>query len=108
MSSQCYNVVGVTFEGRQQLLSDFFRSYRHGGKYDVRLKHEKNNQYDKNAVSVNLDFGGADYRKVGYISRQDNGLLVKHLGKVKCAYLRSMGPNHNGDIGLTIEAEFDD
>lgn len=108
MSSQCYNVVGVTFEGRQQVLSDFFKGYRHGGKYDVRLEREPDNPYDGNAIAVRLDVGGADYRHVGYISRQDNALLGKALPKLKTARLHSMGPNYKGDIGLTIEAEFDD
>lgn len=108
MSSQCYNVVGVTFEGRQQVLQEFFRNYKVGGKYDVSLEKEDDNQYDPNAIAVSLDMGNSDFRKVGYISRQDNVLLGKVLGKLKTAKLRSMGPNRNGDIGLTIEAEFDD
>ena len=44
MSNQHYSVVGVTFENRQEILSDFFKGYRHGGKYSVKLVHETDNQ----------------------------------------------------------------
>ena len=94
MSNQHYSVVGVTFENRQEILSDFFKGYRHGGKYSVKLVHEADNQYDPNAVAVHLDVGGGVFRGVGYISRQES--------------LRSIGPNYRGDIGLTIEAEVED
>ena len=108
MSIQHYPVVGVTFEGRQQILSDFFKGYHHGAHYAVALEREPSNQYDPNAISVSLDVGGSDFRKVGYISKQDNQLLGKVLDKVKTARLKSIGPNYKGDLGLTIEAEFDD
>ena len=108
MSSQCYSVVGVTFEGRQDILSDFYKSYRHGGHYDVMLEREPDNQYDKNAISVSLDVGNSDFKKVGYISKQDNELLGTVMDRLKTAKVHSMGPNYKGDIGLTIEAEFDD
>ena len=110
MSNQRYNVVGVTFENRQSILSDFFKHYKHGGKYPVLLNHEINNQYDKNAIAVHLDVGGSNFKHVGYISKLDNEALVETLdaGKVKTARLYSMGPNYKGDIGLTIEAEVED
>ncbi len=110
MTNQCYSVVGVTFENRQQILSDFYKHYRHGGKYDVLLIHEDDNKYDKNAIGVMLDVGGCKYEHVGYISRQENEGLVPIVdaGKVRSAKLHSMGPNYKGDIGLTIEAELED
>ena len=108
MSSQCYNVVGVTFDGRQEILSDFFRGYKHGGNYGVSIESEPENQYDKNAIAVRLDVGNGNYKHVGYISKQDNELLGKVMDKVKTAKLHSMGPNYKGDIGLTIEVEFED
>lgn len=108
MSNQCYNVVGVTFEDRQEVLSNFFKNYKVGGHYSVNLEKEPNNPYDKNAIAVHLDVGGSNYKHVGYISKQDNVLLGSALGKMKTAKLRSMGPNYKGDIGLTVEVEFDD
>ena len=110
MENQHYNVVGVTFEDRQEILSDFFKNYRHGGKYNVKLVHEADNQYDSNAVAVQLDVGGGVFKGVGYISRQENKALSQSVdaGKVKSASLRSIGPNYKGDIGLTIEAEVED
>ena len=110
METKCYGVVGVTFENRQDILSRFFKGYRHGGKYDVRLVHEADNQYDANAVAVMLDVGGGDFKGVGYIARQENEALSRNVdeGKVRSARLRSIGPNYRGDIGLTIEAEVED
>lgn len=110
MSNQHYSVVGVTFENRQEILSDFFKGYRHGGKYNVKLVHEANNQYDSNAVAVHLEVGEGIFKGVGYISRQENKALSQSVdaGKVKNASLRSIGPNYKGDIGLTIEAEVED
>ena len=110
MSNQHYSVVGVTFENRQEILSDFFKGYRHGGKYSVKLVHETDNQYDPNAVAVHLDVGGGVFKGVGYISRQENKALSQSVdaGKVRSASLRSIGTNYRGDIGLTIEAEVED
>lgn len=110
MSIHCYGVVGVTFEGRQQILSDFFRTYRHGSKHLVKLVHESDNQYDPNAVAVHLNVNGTDYKHVGYISKNENQAVLSALnaGKVKSASLRSIGPNYCGDLGLTIEAEVED
>lgn len=110
MSKQHYSVVGVTFENRQEILSDFFKTYRHGGKYNVKLVHEADNQYDSNAVAVHLEVSEGIFKGVGYISRQENKALSQSVdaGKVKNASLRSIGPNYKGDIGLTIEAEVED
>ena len=108
MISHCYNVVGVTFEGRQDVLNAFYRKYRVGGAYDVLLEKEPNNPYDSNAIAVVLDVGNSDYRQVGYISKQDNVLLGKMLGRLKKASLHSMGPNAKGEIGLTVLVEFEE
>lgn len=108
MSNQHYAVVGVTFEDRQSILSDFYRTYKVGGKYGVSLEAEPQNPYDPNAISVSLECADGEYRQVGYISKQDNVSLGKALGKVRTARLLSMGPNSKGDIGLNIDVEFDD
>lgn len=108
MKSQCYNVVGVTFENRQDILNSFYKNYKIGGNYNVRLESEPSNPYDKNAIAVRLDVGGADYKHVGYISKQENVQLGQKLGKMKTASLCSMGPNSKGELGLTIQVEFED
>ena len=109
MRNQPYDVVGVTFEGRQEILDKFFKNtYKIGGSYAVRLVREPDNKYDKNAVAVYLDLGGSDFKQVGYISKQENQKLIADFGKMKTASVASMGPNSFGDIGLTIKVEFDD
>ena len=40
------------------------------------LVHEKDNEYDKNAVAVFT----LDYKKVGYISKNENRMLAEDLG----------------------------
>lgn len=108
MSKELHDVVGVTFEGRQQILSDFYKGYKVGGKYEVILEREPNNPYDKNAIAVHLDVGHMDYKQVGYISKNENQSLGLKLDKLRCARLNSMGPTAKGDLGLTIQVEFDD
>ena len=104
-----YDVVGVTFEGRQQILNDFYKNYKVGGFHEVKLECEPDNQYDQNAIGVHLDVGGSDFKQVGYISRMDNVRLGNMLktGKFKRASLCSMGPNSKGELGLKIQAVFD-
>lgn len=103
-----YNVVGVTFEGRQDVLNDFFKNkYAVGGDYDCQLFLENDNQYDKNAVAVFLDTGN-EFKSVGYISKGENVELRKIFGQIESVKLASMGPNYKGIIGLSIAVELDD
>lgn len=107
MEIRNYVVVGVTFEHRQDILSDFYKNYHHGTHYDVNLIKEDNNPYDSNAVAVNIDVNG-EMKNVGYISKKENVELRQRFDKIKNAHVRSIGPNINGDLGLSINVEFDD
>lgn len=102
-----YNVVGVTFEHRQDILSNFFKNYKHGGYYNVSLLKEDNNPYDNNAISVNLEVNNKT-ECIGYISKKENVELRNMMDKIKDAKIKSIGPNHNGDLGVSIVIEFDD
>lgn len=105
MNKQKYTVVGVTFENRQDILNDFYKNYKHGGKYDVFLFKEDDNPYDANAISVNIEINGS-IKRVGYISKKENIELRTKIEKIINAKVNSIGPNHNGDLGLSIEVEF--
>ena len=104
--NKSYNVVGVTFEHRQDILSNFFKNYKHGAYYNVSLLKEDENPYDKNAVSVNLDVNGK-VECIGYISKNENIELRNLMDKIKDAKVKSIGPNRNGDLGVSILVEFD-
>lgn len=68
-------VAGVTFEGRQTVLSDVYEM-QESRKYPItaELIREPSNQYDPNAIAVkvNVDWDGMMYppRPIGYVPRQ--------------------------------------
>ena len=99
-----YPVVGVTFEGRQDILNEFYRSYKAGGSYGVKLVSEDDNPYDANAVAVHLETEPGTYRQVGYLSRDVNAKAREMAPRLASAKLRSIGPNRKGQIGLTVDA----
>lgn len=109
LSKKNYQIVGVTFENRQEFLSDFYKKYKVGGKYGVLLEREDDNLYDKNAIVVAItDLNSSTLNKVGYISKNDNVELRKKFDNIITARLLSIGPNYKGDIGLTIEVAFEE
>ena len=101
-----YPVVGVTFENRQDILGEFYKTYKSGGKYGVKLVEETDNAYDPNAVAVHLETSPGTYRHVGYISKNDNVLAKERMPRLESARLRSIGPNRKGQIGLTIDVAY--
>ena len=101
-----YQVVGVTFDGRQKVLADFLKSYKAGKQYDVVLMPENDNAYDSNAVSVALEVNGK-YECVGYIAKELNQQLRNEMNFISSSRLKSIGYGTNGKIGLTIYVDFD-
>ena len=57
-------VVGVTFEGRQDILAELYSMQEEGTELTGRLKREMENRYDSNAVAVEVEA-----RQVGYIPK---------------------------------------
>lgn len=102
-----YHVVGVTFEGRQKVLAEFFKTYKVGRQYDVVLMPENNNAYDPNAISVALEVNGK-YQCVGYIPKELNQELRNKMNFIASSRLKSIGYGTNGKIGITIRVDFDD
>jgi hypothetical protein len=107
-TTETYQVVGVTFDGRQDILSDFFKkTYRVGGNYPIMLFLDNTNKYDKNAISVNAEIDG-ELKSLGFISRDENIELRKKFTRIIDSKIHSMGPNYRGIIGLSIDIDFDD
>ena len=104
-----YRVVGVTFEGRQERLSEFYRNYRVGHQYGVNLVPEDANPYDANAVAVHLEVLPGHYEMVGYLSgkNSDNVVARELMPKMRSASLGTIGPTRKGDIGLNITVTYD-
>lgn len=96
------NIVGVTFENRQEILSEFYdKVYQEGSKNPVQLLLDDNNEYDKNAIVVALEVDG-EFKPVGFISKDDNIELRKVFSNIETVYLQSMGANYKGILGGTI------
>ena len=90
-------IVGVTFEGRQEVLAVL------NGDELLRLRREADNQYDKNAVAVDVQFG-EDWSPIGYIAKDKNEKLAAQLdagGQVAIRIASLTG----GDIGKNGEAK---
>lgn len=103
MELRILNIVGVTFDNRQEILKDFYDNvYKEGSKNPIQLLLEDNNPYDKNAIVVALDVGGGELKHVGYISKDDNVELRRVFDKIENVYLQSMGANYKGILGGTI------
>lgn len=102
MEKRILNIVGVTFENRQEILKDFYDNiYKEGSKNPVQLLLEDNNPYDKNAIVVALEING-ELKPIGYISKDDNIELRKVFNRIESVYLQSMGANYKNIIGGTI------
>lgn len=65
-------IVGVTFEGRQDVLAVL------KGDEMIRVRREADNKFDKLAVAVDVLFG-EDWSPVGYIAKDKNAKLAAHL-----------------------------
>lgn len=108
MEKRILNIVGVTFENRQEILKDFYDNiYKEGSKNPIQLLLEDNNPYDKNAIVVALEING-ELKPIGYISKDDNIELRKVFNRIENVYLQSMGANYKNIIGGTIAVIIDD
>lgn len=65
-------LVGVTFEGRQAVISTLT------GKEQLRVRREADNEYDPNAVAVDV-LKGEDWLPIGYIAKDKNLEIAKSL-----------------------------
>lgn len=102
METRILNIVGVTFENRQEILKEFYDNvYKEGSRNPIQLLLEDNNPYDKNAIVVALEING-ELKPIGYISKDDNVELRRVFDKIENVYLQSMGANYKNILGGTI------
>ena len=76
------NVVGTTFEGRQDVLKEMHLQRWRGKSLRGRLRREPDNPYDTNAVAVDLtgDSGsGKTWHHVGYIPKALAAKLAERM-----------------------------
>ena len=70
-----YNVVGVTFEGRQKTIQKYYKQLCENGKrLPCHLILEDDNKFDKNAVAVYI-CGEDKLQQIGYISKDQNSFI---------------------------------
>ncbi len=101
-------LVGVTFEGRQDIISNL-----HGDE-EVRFRREPENEYDPNAVAVDVAVernaeGDRDWHPIGYIAKDKNSELAKLLTEGKEAEIRitsiTGGEGKSYGVNVYIEHE---
>ena len=95
-------LVGVTFEGRQAVLSVLT------GSEPLRVRREADNQYDKSAVAVDA-FVKKEWLPVGYIAKDKNEQLAATLDAGNDAFIKigSITGGVKGNIyGMNIYLEY--
>jgi hypothetical protein len=93
-------IVGTTFEGRQDVIASL------KGDETIRLRREPDNQYDPNAVAVDVKL--KDWTPIGYISK-DNSDISTLLDKGKKVEITLSSITGGGDknFGINIEVKHD-
>lgn len=103
MPSFYLKIAGVTFEGRQRLISDLSRKGKLNPGTLLRLVAEPDNPYDSNAVKV-MTIGGDT---LGYIPKQHNSTIAYNL-RIGKQYKVTVSAVTGGDelLGVNIMLEY--
>ena len=94
-------LVGVTFEGRQAVISTLKGGER------LRARREPENEYDKNAVAVDV-YVNKEWLPIGYIAKDKNQEIAKSMDageKVKIV-LSNITGGDGKSFGINIELEY--
>lgn len=109
-------LVGVTFEGRQDIIGTL------AGDETIRFRREPDNEYDKNAVAVDVlregvvihdDEGNtgevSEWIPIGYIARDKNAELAKVLsnGKYASIELKEITGGDDKAFGVNVYIEYE-
>jgi hypothetical protein len=96
-------LVGVTFEGRQAVISTL------KGKEQLRVRREAENEYDKNAVAVDVQVG-EEWLPIGYIAKDKNLEIAKSMdAEVPVQIVLSTITGGNGkSFGINIELQYNE
>jgi len=94
-------LVGVTFEGRQAVISTL------KGKEPLRVRREAENEYDKNAVAVDVQVG-EEWLPIGYIAKDKNLEIAKSMdAEVPVQIVLSIITGGSGkSFGVNIELQY--
>jgi len=117
MNKVSYNskLVGVTFEGRQDVISGLT------GREPLRFRREPDNEYDKNAVAVDalilredpntypFPFTIEEWSPIGYIAKDKNSEIAKALDEGKEASIRISEITGGGErsFGVNVYIEYE-
>lgn len=106
LNQKTYSVVGVTFDGRQDVLRKYYAEFVKTGKLrNCELILENDNKFDPNAISVMIQ-GNDCLEEIGFISKNENQELRKMFDNIKDIRVKSMGRTEKGDIGISILVSF--
>lgn len=96
-------LVGVTFEGRQAVISTL------KGDEPLRVRREADNEYDPNAVAVDVQVGD-ELLPIGYIARDKNLEIAKSLdaGIPVEIKLASLTGGNGKSFGVNIELQYNE
>lgn len=94
-------LVGVTFEGRQEVIATL------RGKEPLRVRREKDNQYDPKAVAVDV-YKNDEWLPIGYIAKDKNADISRSLDAGETAYIQISDITGGGDksFGVNISLEY--
>ena len=94
-------LVGVTFEGRQAVISTL------KGNEPLRVRREAENEYDPNAVAVDVQVG-EEFLPIGYIAKDKNLEIAKSLdaGIPVQIVLASLTGGSGKSFGVNIELQY--
>lgn len=94
-------LVGVTFEGRQKVIATL------RGKEPLRVRREKDNQYDPKAVAVDV-YKNDEWLPIGYIAKDKNADISRSLDAGETAYIQISDITGGGDrnYGVNISLEY--
>lgn len=103
-----FQIAGVTFEGRQEVLEKLNQEYHEiGFRRFVSLIPDPTNKYDADAVRVEVDIDGTKYQ-LGFVPKLINKTILELIkaDKIKWAKLSDIGRvQEKGVLGGTIEYE---
>ena len=94
-------LVGVTFEGRQDIISTL------RGKEPLRVRREKDNKYDPRAVAVDV-YKNDEWLPIGYIAKDKNKDISETLDAGNTVYISISDITGGGDrsYGVNISLEY--
>ncbi len=102
-------IVGTTFEGRQETIG------RMNGNEELRFRREPDNEYDSNAVAVDVSVlvsaktKLSEWLPIGYIARDKNSELAEVLTNGKYASIKISDITGGGvkNFGLNVSIEYE-